>query len=221
MALSGTDDLTSRGNGSFSVGSRLLGLSHSYQSPRFGRWQVLGAGTLLQEGERDYAFEAESKAEHFTNARFNWSLRMARRWSRDWLIWREGNLLASYHRTQMLLACDVNWLPATNHELRLKLQWLGMKAYDPTPMRIDLSGQLIESYDQVSPFSINNLGIQLRYRWSFGDQSDLYLVYGRGGISLQEGNDAAELQRLFESSASLRDNDAVLVKVRYSLPLNK
>ena len=57
------------------------------------------------------------------------------------------------------------------------------------PLRIDPSGELIESGDVVAPFEVNNFGLQIRYRWTFAPQSDLYVVYGRGGITFEEGPD--------------------------------
>jgi hypothetical protein len=211
----GVDDLISRGNGDVRIDPRLTELSQSYQSARLGKWRVFGVATVFQEGNDDFAVELESKVEHFTRPDFGWSVRGAMLWSRDWLIWREDNLLASYHRTRALIAGDLNWFPANNHELRLKLQWLAIDATDSTPLRIDASGELLESTDVVAPFRVNNFGLQIRYRWTYAPQSDLYVVYGRGGIAFEEGVSNDGLGDLLQAADELRDSDQVLVKARY------
>jgi hypothetical protein len=215
MLGEGVDDLISRGNGDVRMDPRLYELSQTYQSARLGKWRVFGAAALLQEGNDDFAFEVESKLEHFTRPDFGWSVRGAMLWSRDWLIWRQDNLLASYERTRALLGADVNWFPANDHELRVKVQWLAIDAYAPTALRIDPSGELVESADVVAPFRVNNFGLQIRYRWTYAPQSDLYVVYGRGGILLDEGTSDDGLGDLLQAADELRDSEQVLVKARY------
>jgi hypothetical protein len=211
----GVDDLISRGHGNVQMDSRLVALTQNYQSPRIGKWRLFAAGSVLQEGNDDFAFEADSKIEHFTRDDLSWSVRGVMRWSRDRLIWEQDNLLASFERRRAILQSDLNWFPAARHELRIKLQWLAIDAHHPQPLRIDPFGRLVESNDVVQPFEVNNFGLQVRYRWTFAPQSDLYVVYGRGGISFAEGEDRDGLSGLLESAADLRDSDQLLVKARY------
>jgi hypothetical protein len=215
LAGESVDDLISRGNGNVNIDARLLALEQTYQSPRIGKWRLFGRTTLLQEGNDDFALGAESKVEYFPRTDLNAALRVEMLWSRDWLIWLEDDLLASFNRTQATLAADVNWFPASNQELRLKLQWLAIDAHDATGFRIAPSGDLIESADVVPDFQVNNFGIQIRYRWTFRPQSDFYVVYGRGGLLFE--NDPAErgMGHLFASAFDLRDSDQLLVKLRY------
>jgi hypothetical protein len=212
---SGVDDLISRGNGDVQMDARLLALAQNYQSARFGKWRVFAAGALLQEGNDDFAFEVDSKLEHFTRDDLSWSVRGVMRWSRDWLIWQQDNLLASFQRRRAILQSDLNWFPAAGHELRVKLQWLAIDAHDPQALRIDPAGQLIESNDVVRPFEVNNFGLQIRYRWTFAPQSDLFFVYGRGGITFEEGPEREGFGGLLQSATDLRDSDQLLVKARY------
>ena len=192
---SGVDDLISRGNGDVQMDARLVALTQNYQSARIGKWRLFAAGSVLQEGNDDFAFEVDSRIEHFTRDDLSWSVRGVMRWSRDWLIWQHDTLLASFERRRAILQSDLNWFPAARHELRVKLQWLAIDAHNPQPLRIGPSGQLIESNDVVLPFEVNNFGLQIRYRWTFAQQSDLYVVYGRGGISFEEGRGARRLRR--------------------------
>ncbi len=215
IAGAGVDDLISRGNGNVNTDARLRTLKQDYQSPRLGKWRLFAAGTLFQEGNEDYAFEAEGKVEHYTRDDFSVALRTVMLWSRDWLIWMNDDLLASFRRTQSLMAGDLNWFPAPNQELRVKLQWLAIDARSPTPFRISPSGELVESADAVLPFQVNNFGLQVRYRWTFAPQSDLYVVYGRGGFLFEQNTEDRGLGDLFSSAIDLRDSDQLIVKTRY------
>ena len=211
----GVDDLIARGNGDVNVGARLHALEQTYQSARFGKWRLYGRATLQQEGDDDYAIGAESKLEYFARDNLSAALRLDMLWSRDWLIWLEDDLLASFHRTRATLAGDLNWFPAPGQELRLKLQWLAIDARRATPYRIGPSGDLVESTDVVPGFQVNNFGLQVRYRWTFAPQSDFYVVYGRGGLEFEEDPAERGLGHLLSSAFDLRDSDQLIVKVRY------
>jgi hypothetical protein len=211
----GVDDLISRGNGNARIDARLVALSQTYQGARLGKWRDFGSLTLLQEGNDDYALEAEAKVEYFARDDLSAALRTVVLRSRDWLIWQVDNLLASFHRTQTLVAGDLNWFPAPDQELRVKLQWLAIDAWDATPYRIASSGELIESTDVIQDFQVNNFGLQIRYRWTFAPQSDFYVVYGRGGITFEEDAERDGLNELFKSAMELRDSDQLIVKARY------
>jgi len=214
----GYDDLISRGNGNAKIEPRLEGLSLGYSSPRLGKWLTSADGTVFQEGNDDYAFETSLRAEFFARDNLSTSVEVGMLWSRDWLIWEDDNLLASYHRKQASLASDVNWFPATNHELRVKLQWLAIDARDPTPYLIEESGDLVESDDEVDPFYVNTFGLQVRYRWTFAPQSDLYIVYGRGGYLEDDGEQ--NVGDLVSSATDLRDSDQLIVKARFRIGAN-
>ena len=64
-------------------------------------------------------------------------------------------------------------------------------------------------------FQVNNLGLQIRYRWTFAPQSDFYVVYGRGGITFDDDPAERGVDHLFSSAFDLRDSDQLLVKARY------
>ena len=51
--------------------------------------------------------------------------------------------------------------------------------------------------EPVSSFTVNNLGFQLRYRYEIGPLSELFVVYGRGGFDLMEGDERDVATRLF------------------------
>ncbi len=70
--------------------------------------------------------------------------------------------------------------------------------------------------DPLGPLTVSNLGLQLRYRYEFRPQSELFLVYGRGGFNVLE-DDRRGLGSLFGDMSDVRDADQFLLKVRYRL----
>ena len=215
VSTSGTDDLISRGNGDVHIEPRLTSFYNVWFTPRLEDLRLRGAVLVLQEGNDDYALQLEAKAEWFVRENFTVDAFLNPRISRDWLIWREGDLLASFEREQIAFGANFNFFPAPRHELRVKVQWLSIDAHDATALRIGARGELVESDDLVEDFTVNNFGIQARYRWTFAPQSDLYAVYSRGGFAVDEAPSSTAPDELFTDALELRDADQVLVKVRY------
>jgi hypothetical protein len=221
-AWRGHDDLVSRGHGKVELEPRLRSFYNYYESPRVGRWLWFAGVYVTQEGNEGFAIQPELIARYFIRDDLNVRLQFFPRWSQDWLIWREDTLFASYRRKQQRLDLDVNWFPGSRHELRLKAQWLGIDAYDPTAYRIGAGGRLLESGDSVPAFTSNTFGVQLRYRYEFAPQRELYVVYARGGDErtvYEDGHprDSHDgLGGLFADIPDLRDADQVLVKLRWA-----
>ena len=213
----GHDDLVSRGNGVVVQEPRLQSLQQYYDRPRVGDWAWRLGGTLLQEGNNGHAIQPEATVHWFPRDDLDLRLLAYPLWSQDWLLWEEGTRFTSYRRRQMRIDVDLGWYPFSRHELRLKAQWIGIETRDPTPYRIGAGGHLVESNDQVEPFTVNSFGLQLRYRYEFGPQRELYVVYGRGGHAqaLQRRDDYRGLGDLFGDIDELRDTEQVLVKLRW------
>jgi len=60
---------------------------------------------------------------------------------------------------------------------------------------------------------VNNLGLQVRYRYSIGASADIYAVYSRGGY--QEGPEERSIGGLFGDMGSIRDTEQFLIKFIY------
>ena len=207
----GWDDQIARGNGKIWRNAR-QSLFSEFESARRGKWQYQLGVWALQEGVDDWALQLESSISYSVNDRLSIDGEINPRWSRDWLIWLDGDRLASYRRTQWDTAVNINWFPRSRHELRAKLQWFAIDAHDATAYRIGPRGRLYQD-GTAQDFSVNNFGLQLRYRYEFAPQSELYLVYSRGGYEQRERHD--DSIDLFTDALSLRDADQFLAKVRY------
>lgn len=212
---SGVDDLLSRGNGPVQLDDRLE-VYFDTVSPRFGDWQFTVGGYLFQQGVEDYAGRLEFLASWYPTDKLTVRLDLLPQHSEDWLLWEGGNLFATYRAERLDFDFRVDWIPAPRHELRVKWQWIGIDARPRNAYRTDPAGNLRPAPDIVAPFTVNNLGLQIRYRYEIGPASEIFLVYGRGGFDLLRDDDRA-VSSLFTDMTDVRDADQVLVKIRYRL----
>jgi hypothetical protein len=98
----------------------------------------------------------------------------------------------------------------------VKWQWIGIDAEARAAYRTDAGGRLFEVPQRLAPFTVNNLGLQVRYRYEIGPLSELFLVYARGGFNLSNDDDRG-VGGLFGDMTDVRDADQFLIKVRYRL----
>jgi Domain of unknown function (DUF5916) len=212
---SGVDDLLSRGNGPVQIDSRYAAYFET-STPRLGDWQLTFGSYLFQQGVEDYSARLELLALWYPTEKLTLRVDLMPEYSQDWLLWERGTLFGAYRSARMDFDLRLDWLPAPRHELRLKWQWIGVDAEPRAAYRTDAAGQLRPAADRLVPFTVNNLGLQIRYRYEIGPLSELFLVYGRGGFEMLQDEDRG-LPRLFRDSPSVRDADQFLVKVRYRL----
>ena len=216
----GFDDLITRGNGPMRVrngGSAYINRGF----PRRGAWKFgLNASLGLASGLRSdvpYAWSASVNATHYFNDALNLEFWLGHVMDQEQLIWQTGNLVAGFEMNHYDLGASVNWNIGTRHELRVKLEALGFDADQPRPWRIGADGRPVASTDVVSPFSLRNMGFQVRYRYELAPLSNLYVVYGRGGFGFDEF--AAGAFDQFSDAFSLRNDEQLLVKLAYRFEL--
>lgn len=189
--------------------------------PRRGDWQFgvnagLGVGSGLRS-DAPYAWSASVNATHYFSDALNLELWLGHVMDQEQLIWQGDNLVAGFHMNRYDLNASLNWNIGTRHELRVKLEALGFDADDPTPWRIGPGGRGVASNDVVSPFSLRNMGFQVRYRYELAPLSNLYVVYGRGGFMYDSF--AAGAFDQFGDAFSLRNDEQLLVKLAYRFEL--
>jgi len=122
-------------------------------------------------------------------------------------------LFGSFERHQTNVSAGFNWIMTNRHELRLKLQAIGLDARLRQAYRVDSAGNSIPTDEPVSDFSVSNLGIQLRYRYELAPLSYLYIVYGRGGF--EQNETAPGSGEVVRDSFELRDDEQLLIKLSY------
>lgn len=209
------DDLLSQGNGPVKIDQR-LGAYFDTTSPRIGNWRYIFGANVFQQGVDGYSQSIELNATWYASERLTVRMIAQPQRATDWLLWEGGNLFGSYRTRRLDLDFRLDWIPSPRHELRLRWQWIGIDAEPNAAYRTGSGGELTRTEEPLLPFTLANLGLQLRYRFAIAPQSDFYVVYSRGGYR-QELDDQRRVNELFEDMWGLRDADQVVVKLRYKL----
>jgi hypothetical protein len=211
----GIDDLILRGNG-FVNRPPNFNTYFEFDRPRKGNWGFHGELEIFSgglEGNENIGYWMELTPKYFISDAFNVYLGVTSSRNPDWLVWQHDNLLGSFDRRNAELSAGFNWTITTRHELRLKLQAIGLEANLRQGYRIDPAGNAIETAEPVDDFTVRNLGVQLRYRFEMAPLSYLYVVYGRGGFRNEPQTDNSI--GLLSDSFSLKDDEQLLVKFSY------
>ena len=105
-------------------------------------------------------------------------------------------------------------------QLRLTMQWAGVKAEAQDYWRVPLSGgDLVRrptpgAGADNEDFTLSRLTAQLRYRWEIGPLSDLFIVYTRGSNILDDDL-MPGFGDLYKDAINDPIIDFVVVKLRY------
>ncbi len=210
----GYDDMLTRGNGKVWIPPNFNSY-FDYERPRIGRWGYeveanLFSGGLSGNDKLGYTLSVEPR--YFISDEFNLYVGVLHDYTPDWLIWQHDNLIASFEERQTNFNAGFNWIMTSRHELRLKLQVIALSAKLRQPYRVE-NGSAIASNEPVDDFTVQNLGLQLRYRYEFKPLSYLYIVYGRGGYQQESVYD--DTGSLINRGFGLRDDEQLLVKFSY------
>lgn len=212
-ASTGVEDQISRGNGDWRRPARASAWFEWRTAARDGvQWTFEGGS--YQEGLAGLAHEGWAEVSWTASDTVSLSLEAGAQRSRDWIIWREADRFARHRRSQREAALNLSWFPGRDHELRLKAQWLGLVATRGEAYRLDPAGAMQPLGLAEDDFAINSFGVQLRYRYAFDAQRELYLVWSRGGESLDLGRDASGGGRI-EDALALVDADQLMAKLRW------
>jgi hypothetical protein len=175
---SGVDDLISRGNGPVQLDDRASAYFDT-TSRRFGDWQLTFGGYLsagragLQHSPAAHDLLAPDRD---PDAAARPAAVLLRRLV---AVGGQRQPVGSYRGKRLDYDLRADWIPAPRHELRVKWQWIGIDAEPRAAYRTDPAGNLFVAPDPVAPFTVNNLGLQIRYRYEIGPLSELFLVHAR------------------------------------------
>ena len=196
--------------------------------PRRGNWQfgadasVGLAGGLRQD--MPYSWSASVSGTYYISDALNIELWLGHVMDQEMLIWQGGelgpgheNVVGGFHMNRYDLNASLNWNIGSRQELRIKLEALGFDADNPTAWRLGADGRGVASNDAVQPFSLRNMGFQIRYRYELAPLSNLYVVYGRGGFGYDSF--AAGAFDQFNDAFNLRNDEQLVVKLAYRFEL--
>jgi hypothetical protein len=136
----------------------------------------------------------------------------------NWQIWQQEDWINTFNSQLVDFTIKTTWIVDNAQEVRLAMQWVGLRADAQQSYRISNSGDLYESIEQsrAANFSQADLAIQLRYKYQFAPLSDLYLVYSRGGNTYAESLDEQNgFGDLLGDSFEQKNADQLTLKVRY------
>jgi len=187
-----------------------------YQRPRRGNWAYeieLDAYGNGFEGNHAIGWSVEFQPKYFISDDFNVYTDMTVSRSPAWMVWQHDNLIGSFDQRMLQLGAGFNWIISSKHELRLKLQAIGLDAQVKQGYRIDAAGNPLPTNEPIDDLTVQTLGIQLRYRYEMAPLSYLYVVYGRGGY--QQEAESQRSSSLLGDSFSLRDDEQLLIKFSY------
>ncbi len=141
-----------------------------------------------------------------------------------WLLHQQDTLMATFAAEQWQPRVAVNYFLTARQQLRLSLQWVGIRAREEDFYRVpDEPGDLVPIDKPEGPgfrpsydFSVSRFSFQARYRWEFAPLSDVFLVYTRQADQGALLNDES-FGDIFQSAWDQPLQDVLVFKVRYRL----
>ncbi len=215
---SGHDDLITRGNGVVRVPSKLFAFAERFR-PRKGHWAFYGNARYAADGlggPDEGATSLYVQPTYHVNDTLSFNTGLEARHNPDWLLWRGGNLLGSFHSRMLSLNAGTTWLIDGRQELRVLLEAIGLDAEMRQAWRVSPDGAPVAVDEVIPDFALRNLGFQVRYRYELAPLSYLYIAYVRGGSLFEEDvGSRFDALRDFTDAFDLRDSEQLLMKLSY------
>ena len=207
------DDRNSRGNGDYRVG-RTVSLQGGWSSDSSKRLFGNVAGSIQTESEggwyRSLSFGAVWRpVDRITLAP------VVSYTNRDaWILWQHDRYFEAFKTEQWSPRIQFDAFFTARQQLRVQVEWTGIKAIGARRLLIDDDGKLVGSGTPTERFSISRMTVQVRYRWQIAPLSDLFVVYNRNGSLFTPSIDR-EFSTLLADAFEDPQREALLVKVRY------
>ena len=211
----GFDDRITRGNGVLRVPEKLF-LYWERERPQRGAWSwdvSASANADGLDGARGLSPRLEFEPTLHLSDSLVLELGLALQHNPDWLLWRGGDRVGSFRADTSQLSAGLQWQWGARQELRVKFEALAVDARLRQAWQVGPGGRPVPVAATFGDFSLANLGFQVRYRYELAPLSDLYVVYGRGGLDDQ--GISRPLAELLGDATSLRDDEQILVKLSY------
>lgn len=207
------DDRNSRGNGHFKLGQ---------SGGVYGAWVGDQSKPLYAHADASVYTEQEDGWWFEFNLRATWrpvewlAFSASTLYSnRDaWVVWQSGRELETFESEQWSPRLRFDTFFTSRQQLRMQLEWTGIKAFGVQRVRIDEDGDLVPIGAATGDFAISSVILQIRYRWQIAPLSDLFVVYNRGG-SLPTASVDTGFRSLLGETFDQPDHQALIVKLRY------
>ena len=211
----GFDDLITRGNGALRMPTR-HNYGGDYRSPAQGRFRYYAKFVAREQGFTGLTQQLNFEPSWFLTGNLVLGLPLELSNSPNWLLWTAGSQVATYHRHEFHVGLNASWYPTARQELRLKFQWVGLGAQALQLYQLLPDGTPLAIAGLPSDFTDSTFATQLRYRFEFKPQSELYVVYSRGGDgSLDDRSESLAAQ--FRRARDQITTSQFFVKLRYRI----
>jgi hypothetical protein len=213
------DDLNSFGNGTYRVEekTRVNINFNSSDAKQFSYGIGIGYGEEDLGGD-SYFYSVSTNWR--PNGQLNFGFRLGYSDRDGWLLHQGGRNMTTFKAEQWTPTVDAEYFISAKQQLRISLQWVGIKAREQNFYMVPLEpDDLIEVSKPPGPtddFSVSQLSFQARYRWELAPLSDLFIVYTR--LASQGATLASEsFEDLFDTAWNEPIGDSFVVKFRYRL----
>ncbi|AMO68404.1 hypothetical protein DOK_10942 [gamma proteobacterium BDW918] len=195
-------------------------------SPRLSRFYELSAGYIDETQDRLHyelsvtsgktglwgAFhQIDFSPEIRISETFNIGASATYKKSDSWLILLDTNYLGDYTSRELELGLNFT-LQSGPHELRWKTEAISINAVNNNTYIVGETGQLAVDGRDKDLF-ISEFATQIRYRYDLGNQSEIYIVYARGGEAEEDELRPASI-RSFNSAISKENAERLLFKIK-------
>ena len=209
------EDIDSRGNGAYRVDERSwLDLLISTNAQNV--WSYSASVGAWQEHLGDFTINGMLGVTYRPTDRVVFDAEVRYRKRQGWLVYQGDRNFGRYDATEWQPSINVSWFIAFNHQLKLSVQWAGVRADEDGFFTVPVGdGDLVPGVRTLSDhdFTVSVLTTQLRYRWEIAPLTDFFFVYNRGN-SLPNEIDSP-FDDLFDNV--LRDPiiNSVVAKIRW------
>ena len=204
----------------FIKSKRRIGITADFEAKNYSFWTYDWRVSFFK-GEKDNRWDSNGYGRKFykiagsifpnDNLRINAQYRIRK--ENEWLIWQDNNNLASYDSRQDTLSFDLNWFRNNKHEIRLKSQFVALKAKNPISIFSDANGYLYKGNNIVNEFNTGVASFQIRYKYELAPLSYLFLVYSKGGRIYDEEYDRSQSE-LFKEPWENPSDELFSIKFR-------
>ncbi|MFP6815535.1 MAG: DUF5916 domain-containing protein [Pseudomonadales bacterium] len=175
------EDVDSRGNGAYKAQDRWW-FDAQITTDASNKFSYSASAGALQEDLGDWTYSATAGVTIRASDRLSVDLDVRYKRRDGWIVYRGDRNFGSYHGPDLQPSLDLNWFIAPRHQLRVSLQWAGVRAEQREFLEIPAGdGKLVPADpDSEQDFNVSILTAQVRYRWEIAPLTDFYLVYNLG-----------------------------------------
>ncbi len=215
------DDLNSFGNGTYRIEDQITS-ELSWQTDTAKPWSFKFGVGYDEENLSDGSYNASVGVFWRPTDQFAVEFETKYISSDGWLLHQEDDLFATFETQQWQPKLSVEYFISARQQLRLSMQWVGIRAEESEFFLVPASpGELIPIDKPVGPgfddnydFSVSQYSMQLRYRWEIAPLSDIFVVYTRLA-NLREALQDRSFNRVFNSAWRDPLADFLVFKIRY------